>query len=95
MVDDGATDAYDVVVSSQVRRALSETLPAGVAFAVFEFIAGQLAANPHRVGASLRAPFEGYHRARRGSYRIRFRIDEAARTVTVVDVSHRKDAYRK
>lgn len=87
-------DRYAVIVSSQVRRALSETLPSGVAFAVFEFIDGALRTDPHRVGAPLRPPFAGYHRARRGAYRIRYRIDDAARVVTVVDVSHRRDAYR-
>jgi len=91
MADD---ERYDVIVSTQVRRALSETLPLGVALAIFEFIDGPLANSPHRVGAPLRSPFEGYYRARRGPYRIRYRIDEKARVVTVVNVSHRSDAYR-
>ncbi len=82
------------MLSSQSRRALSETLPASVAFAVFEFIDGTLATDPHRVGSPLRAPFDGYHRARRGPYRIRHRIDDEARVVAVVDISHRRDAYR-
>lgn len=91
MADD---DRYDVILSPQVRRALSDTLPSNVAFAVFEFIDGPLATNPHRVGAALRAPFAGYHSARRGPYRIRYRIDDEARLVTVVQVSHRGTAYR-
>jgi mRNA-degrading endonuclease RelE of RelBE toxin-antitoxin system len=32
--------------------------------------------------------------ARRGSYRIIYRIDDKARTVTVVDVDHRNDVYK-
>jgi mRNA-degrading endonuclease RelE of RelBE toxin-antitoxin system len=83
-----------VIVSPSVRRSLSETLPAAAAFAAFEFIDGPLAESPHRVGAVLRAPFEGYFRACRGEYRIRYRIDEARRQVVVVDVAHRRDAYR-
>jgi mRNA-degrading endonuclease RelE of RelBE toxin-antitoxin system len=53
-----------------------------------------LADNPHRVGAPLRKPFEGHWRARRGEYRVRYTIDEASTEVVVVDISHRRDAYR-
>lgn len=91
MVDD---ERYDVVLSPQARRALSVTVPASVAFAVLEFVEGPLAENPHRVGASLRAPFVGYHRARRGPYRVRYRIDGDTRVATVVHIAHRGDAYR-
>jgi mRNA-degrading endonuclease RelE of RelBE toxin-antitoxin system len=33
-------------------------------------------------------------RTRRGEYRVRCRIDDANRVVTVVDIDHRQDAYR-
>ena len=59
-----------------------------------EFLYGPLAADPHRVGAPLRKPFEGQWRARRGEYRVRYTIDDESDTVTVVDISHRRDAYR-
>ncbi len=85
MADD---ERYDIIVSTQVRRALSETLPLGVATAIFEFIDGPLATGPQRVGAPLRAPFDGCYRARRGPYRIRYSIDEEARIVAVVSASH-------
>lgn len=89
-----ASDApYDVVVTSGVRRALSQTLPRAAAFAAMEFLYGPLAENPHRVGAALRAPFEGLYRARRGEYRVRYRIDEGHHRVTVVDIDHRRGAY--
>jgi len=42
----------------------------------------------------LRAPLEDRHSARRGTYRVVYRIDEQPRTVTVLDVAHRRDAYR-
>jgi mRNA interferase RelE/StbE len=32
--------------------------------------------------------------ARRGTYRVIYRIDDKARVVTVVDVAHRRDVYR-
>jgi mRNA interferase RelE/StbE len=84
---------YEVVVAAGVRRALAETLPPSAAFAALEFIYGPLAENPHRVGATLRAPFEGLYRARRGEYRVRYRIDEDQHRVIVVDIDHRRDAY--
>ena len=36
----------------------------------------------------------GYHSARRGAYRIVYRIDEAAGVVHVVRIDHRSDVYR-
>ncbi len=76
------------------RRALTDTLPDSAAFAAWEFINGPLAAAPRRVGTPLRAPFEGLWRARRGEYRVRYRIDDLTHTVTVLDIDHRRDAYR-
>jgi len=32
--------------------------------------------------------------ARRGTYRVIYRIDDKARVVTVVDIAHRRDVYR-
>ncbi len=56
---------------------------------------GPLAEAPHRVGAPLRSPFDGRRRARRGEYRVRYRIDDDTKTVFVLDVDHRRDAYRR
>ena len=75
-------------------RQLAERLPEAVAAARVEFIFGPLAAEPRRVGAALRAPFEGQWRARRGEYRVRYEIDEARQIVVVLDVDHRRDVYR-
>ena len=38
---------------------------------------------------------EDRHTARRGTYRVGYRIDDGERSVTVVDVAHRWDAYRR
>ena len=37
----------------------------------------------------------GLYSARRGPYRLLFRIDEEARRVYVVDIDHRADIYRR
>lgn len=62
--------------------------------ALYEHIIGPLAGNPYRLGKQLDAPFDELHTTRRGEYRAVYEIDEAARTVTVVAVAHRRDAYR-
>ncbi|MHB8293444.1 MAG: type II toxin-antitoxin system RelE family toxin [Acidimicrobiales bacterium] len=41
----------------------------------------------------MRKPFDGQWRARRGEYRVRYRIDERTQTVYLLDVDHRRDAY--
>ena len=95
MTHDGAGDEpFAIVLTPGVRRALSEALPSTAAFAAWEFIKGPLAERPRIVGAPLRAPFEGLWRARRGDYRVRYRIDDANHRVIVLDVDHRWDAYR-
>jgi mRNA interferase RelE/StbE len=85
---------YDLLLSPAARRALTDLLPPAAAFAAWEFINGPLRDEPHRVGAPLRAPFEGLWRARRGEYRVRYEIDETQRLVRVVDIDHRRDVYR-
>jgi mRNA interferase RelE/StbE len=86
--------SFRVVVARSAARRLAEQLPEAVAAACLEFIFGPLADDPHRVGAPLRKPFEGQWRARRGEYRVLYRIDDQEGTVYVLDVDHRRDAYR-
>ncbi|MFV1961161.1 MAG: type II toxin-antitoxin system RelE/ParE family toxin [Acidimicrobiia bacterium] len=75
-------------------RAIREVLPEAVAFAVIEFITGGLLDNPRRFGAPLRGNLEGIWSARRGTYRVLYRIDEDKKQVVVLSVAHRRDAYR-
>jgi mRNA interferase RelE/StbE len=87
-------DRYSLRIAPTARRQLAEVLPEGVAMAAYEFIVGPLLDNPHRVGKRLRPPLEDRHAARRGTYRVIYRIDDRERSVTVVDVARRRDAYR-
>lgn len=87
-------DRYTLVITPTARRQLTEALPEAAAFAAYEFIVGPLLDNPHRVGKQLRAPLQDRHSARRGTYRVVYRIDEQEHTVSVLDVAHRRDAYR-
>lgn len=84
------TDPHDIRWISTARRAL-ERLPEKVGTAAVEFIYGSLADNPRRVGKALRFELEGLHSARRGDYRIIYRIE--AKHVSIVAIEHRADAY--
>jgi mRNA interferase RelE/StbE len=85
--------AFGVAWTATSRRTLAR-LPEKVGTAAVEFIYGSLAASPHRVGKPLRLGLEGLHSARRGDYRVIYRIDDDLRTVTVMAIEHRSDAYR-
>ena len=88
-------ERYDIRFQPAARRAISERLPETVAAAVLEFCDAALAVNPHRVGKSLFGPLGGCHGARRGTYRIVYRIDDTARIVHVLDIDHRSDIYHQ
>ncbi len=92
--DPSDSEQFTIVLSPGARRALTDALPSGAAFAAWEFISGPLASRPRAVGVALPHPFEGLWRARRGEYRIRYRIDEANHRIIVLDIDHRRDAYR-
>ncbi len=86
-------ESFRLLVSPRARRQLSEHLPPSVAFAAYEFISGPLLVNPHRVGKQLEPPFGGHFSARLGTYRVIYLIDDARRTVEVMAVVLRSDAY--
>ena len=86
-------DEFAIAWATPARRALTR-LPEKVATAAVEFLYGSLAANPHRVGRPLRLGLSGLHSARRGDYRVIYRIDDDLRQVTVLAIEHRSDIYR-
>jgi mRNA-degrading endonuclease RelE of RelBE toxin-antitoxin system len=87
-------DPYELVVAGPAARAIAEQLPEAVSAAVIDFITGALIENPHRVGRPLRNELAGLYSARRGTYRVLYRIDDELREVTVLRVDHRGTAYR-
>ncbi|WP_040156166.1 type II toxin-antitoxin system RelE family toxin [Mobilicoccus massiliensis] len=84
------TAPFDIAWTPTAKRALRR-LPEKVATAVIEFVYGPLAENPRRVGKALRFELEGLYSARRGDYRVIYRITDV---VTIAAVEHRADAYR-
>jgi mRNA interferase RelE/StbE len=87
-------EPYELVLTPPANRALRDKLPEPVAVAVIEFLTTALVDNPHRVGKVLRDDLAGIWSARRGTYRVLYRINEAAREVVVVRIEHRRDVYR-
>ena len=85
---------YAIRFTAIARRQLTDALPEAVAIAALEFIQGPLAANPLRVGKQLMPPLDDRWSARRGTYRIVYRIDEQATLVTVITIAPRSDVYR-
>jgi mRNA-degrading endonuclease RelE of RelBE toxin-antitoxin system len=84
---------FTIAWTAPARRALAR-LPEKVATATVEFLYGSLAANPHRAGKPLKLGLDGLHSARRGDYRVIYRIDDQHRRVDVVAIEHRSDVYR-
>lgn len=84
---------YAVAWTAASRRTLTR-LPEKVATAAVEFIYGSLSQSPRRVGKPLKLGLEGLHSARRGDYRVIYRIDDDLRIVTVMAIEHRSDVYR-
>jgi mRNA interferase RelE/StbE len=89
--------AYRLSLAPAARRALTEAPPVGVplavAMAVGEFITGPLLERPYVVGKPLARELSGYRSARRGAYRVVYRVDEQAHAVHVVRIDHRADVY--
>ena len=89
------SDRYEVVFTRSARRALENVLPESVAAAAFEFIVGPLASAPRRVGKQLREPLAPLWSARRGQYRILYRIEDQRLVVEIVTIEHRRDVYHR
>ena len=82
-----------LLVAASAERSLAR-LPESVAAAIVEFMVGALADAPRRVGKPLQRELAGYWSARRGAYRVIYRIDESGSVVRVVRIEHRADVYR-
>ena len=85
--------AWTLVVAPSAERTLAR-LTERIAAAIVEFMIGPLLDEPTRVGKPLQYELAGYWSARRGAYRVVYRIDEANREVRVVRIEHRSDVYR-
>jgi mRNA interferase RelE/StbE len=86
--------AYEVRFTGSAKRDLHR-IPPRILPAVIEFAYGELAREPRRVGKPLQRELAGRFSARRGPYRLLYRIDDEAGLVYVLRVDHRPDVYRQ
>ena len=84
---------YELRLSGAARRALERELPLPVALAVWEFCSGPLREDPGRVGKPFGHELAGYFSARRGAYRVIYRLQDSV--VHVVRIEHRANVYRR
>ena len=90
-----AGEGYELVLAPPAVRAIRQQLSEAVAAAVIEFLTGALVDNPRRVGKPLRGDLAGIFSARRGTYRVLYRISEDRHEVVVLRIDHRSDVYRR
>lgn len=88
------SDAWRLELTAPARRDLNDIAPASAVFAIFEALES-IAANPRRIGKPLRDGLAGNLVARRGPFRIVYRLDEGGRLVSVTAIGHRSHVYRR
>jgi mRNA-degrading endonuclease RelE of RelBE toxin-antitoxin system len=74
-----ADEAYELVLTPPARRALTDRLPEPVAAAVIDFLTTALITDPRRLGKPLRVELAGLWAARRGTYRVLYRLRDDPR----------------
>lgn len=84
---------WSVQLSPAAVRAL-DRLPHKVATVIVEFVTTTLPTDPYRLSKPLRFELIGWHVARRGDYRVIFRILDDDRTMYIGRVEHRAHIYR-
>jgi len=85
---------YELVLTPPARRALTDELPEAVAAAVIDLLTTAIVQEPRRIGKPLRGQLVGVWSARRGTYRILYRVLDETREVVVLRIDHRRDVYR-
>jgi len=88
------SESYTLTLMPSAVKALETKVKPSVAFALYEFMDSVLCAQPRQVGKPLAEPFNGYLSARRGAYRMIYRIEDRDHTVRVLTIDRRADVYR-
>lgn len=84
---------YAVIFAGTARRDLQRISPRIVP-AIVEFVFGDLQSAPRKVGKPLKRELEGIYSARRGPYRILYKINDRADRIEILRVDYRADVYR-
>lgn len=83
---------YRVILTASALRSL-ESVPPRVVEPLVAFIFGTTADEPKRRGKPLQRELEGRWSARRGDFRVVYRIDDDTMTIYVLKVGHRGRIY--
>jgi mRNA interferase RelE/StbE len=86
-------NGYRTELTATALRTLS-AIPPRVAEPLVAFIFGSLTENPRRRGKPLQRELAGLWGARRGEFRIIYRLDDEQKVIYVLRVVMRSDAYR-
>ena len=84
--------SYAVSIRQQARKEL-----AGVSLPFRTQIAKKLDAladDPRPPGCTMLRGADGFWRIRSGDYRVIYEIDDSAKSVVVIKIGHRREAYR-
>ncbi|MDQ4503536.1 type II toxin-antitoxin system RelE/ParE family toxin [Sinomonas sp. ASV322] len=87
------TAAYEPRLAATALRGLASLSPR-VAEPLLAFAFGSLAENPRRRGHQLRNELSGYWSARRGDFRVIYRLDDEAMVMLIIDIGPRNSIYR-
>jgi mRNA-degrading endonuclease RelE of RelBE toxin-antitoxin system len=85
---------YEVRFAASARRNLRH-IPPRIVPAIVEFAYGDLARDPRRVGRPLERELMGTFSARRGPYRLLYRVDDEAARIYILRIDHRANVYRQ
>ena len=87
------TPEYRTALTGAALRSL-QAVPPRVAEPLVAFIFGSLAEQPKRRGKPLQGELTGRWAARRGDYRIVYRLDDDTKAMYVLKIARRADVYR-
>jgi mRNA interferase RelE/StbE len=88
-----AREPYELALTPPAVRAIQHNLPEAVATATLQLLTSAFVTNPLSVGKPLRADLAGIYSARRGTYRVLYRINDDLRELVVLRID-RRDVYR-
>ena len=83
---------YEVRFTATASRDL-HAVPPRIVPAIIEFAFGELARAPRRVGKPLQRELTGASSARRGPYRLLYRVEDDAQRVDILRIDHRAEVY--
>jgi mRNA interferase RelE/StbE len=84
---------HELVVTPPARRAPADHLAKAVVAAAIDLLTTTLVTNPRRVGKPLRGQLAGVWSARRGTYRVLYRLRDDTHEVVVLRIEHRRNVY--